>query len=77
MANPRVMVKFQTDRMRIDGENYEYHEQTKQTSQLSISLQIIANSEYTIGAVSMLTFNAAKLLIRFFVTEKVARSKTI
>ena len=35
--------------MRIDGENYEYHEQTKQTSHLSIWwLQIIANGEYTI-----------------------------
>ena len=31
--NPRVMVKSQTDRMRIDGENYAYNEQTKQTSQ--------------------------------------------
>ena len=48
MANPRVMVKFQTDRTRIDGEKHEYREQTKQTSQLTISLQIIANSEYTI-----------------------------
>ena len=33
VANPRVMVQFHTDRMRIDGENYEYHEQTKQMSQ--------------------------------------------
>ena len=33
VANPRVMVKFQTDRMRIDGEKYAYNEQTKQTSQ--------------------------------------------
>ena len=27
------MIKYQTDRMKINGENYEYHEQTKQTSQ--------------------------------------------
>jgi len=33
--------------MRIDEENYKYHEQTKQMSHLSIWLQIIANSEYT------------------------------
>ena len=42
--------------------NITIHEQTKQTSQLSISLQIIANSEYTMivvknGAVWMLVFN--------------------
>ena len=48
VVNPRVMAKLQTDRMRIDGENYEYHEQTKQMSHLSIWLQIIANNEYTI-----------------------------
>jgi hypothetical protein len=30
------MAKFQTNRMRIDEENYEYHEQTKQMSHLSI-----------------------------------------
>jgi hypothetical protein len=29
-----VVLKFQTDRMRIKREYYEYHEQTKQTSQL-------------------------------------------
>ena len=46
VVNPRVMAKFQTDWMIIDAENYEYHEQTKQTSHLSIWLQIIANSEH-------------------------------
>ena len=35
-SSKRYNGKFKTDRRRIDGENYEYHEQTKQTSHLSI-----------------------------------------
>ena len=30
---PHIVVKFQTDPMRIERENYEYHEQTKLTAQ--------------------------------------------
>ena len=47
MANPRVMVKFQTDRMRIDRENFEYYnEQTKQTSQRETkNVDLTANSQ--------------------------------
>jgi hypothetical protein len=35
-SSKRYNGKFKTDRRRIDGENYGYHEQTKQTSHLSI-----------------------------------------
>ena len=46
VANPRVMVKFKTDRMRIDGENYAYREQTKQTSQRETkNVDLTANSQ--------------------------------